>query len=65
MSMRANKLWVIGNQGKQGQRQTGSKANRVKGKQTNLFYELLSHCPYEEKAMISFQCLLKLFVPFK
>lgn len=28
MSMRANKLWVIGNQGKQGQRQTGSRANR-------------------------------------
>lgn len=28
MSMRAYKLWVIGNQGKQGQRQTGSGANR-------------------------------------
>lgn len=55
--MRANKLWESG--------QTGSRGNGVKGKQTNLIYELLSHCPYEEKAMISFQCLLKLFVPFK
>lgn len=61
MSMRAN-MQTLGNW-ESGQ--TGSRANGVKGKQTNLFYELLSHCPCEEKAMISFQCLLKLFVPFK